>query len=253
MKNNEHWTIGIHAVTALLQKRPADIVRIQLQLERKDTRLGAIRTLCKNAGITTEETSRQDMDKQHPGVHQGVAALHRSAKPLTSERDLTSWLSTLNHDPLLLVLDGITDPHNLGACLRTADAAGVDAVIIPKDKSAPLNTTVRKAASGATESITIIQVTNLARCLEALKKQGIWLAGTEDNAETTLYEQNLTGPLALIMGSEDTGLRRLTRSHCDYLISIPLTGTVTSLNVSVATGVCLFEASRQRQKATTSQ
>ena len=155
-------------------------------------------------------------------------------------------LDKLEREPLLLVLDGITDPHNLGACLRVADATGVDAVIVPKDKSSSLNATVRKVASGAAESVNFIVVTNLQRCLESLQKRDIWLVGTADEASKTVYEQELTGPLALVMGSEDKGLRRLTRQTCDFLVSIPMAGEVSSLNVSVATGVCLFEAVRQR-------
>jgi 23S rRNA (guanosine2251-2'-O)-methyltransferase len=145
-----------------------------------------------------------------------------------------------------LVLDEITDPHNLGACLRSAGAAGVHAVIIPRDRSANLNATVRKVASGAAETVNLVVVTNLARCLQQLKERGIWLVGTDANAEKSLYEQELSGPLALVMGSEGRGLRRLTREKCDFLVSIPMPGVVSSLNVSVATGILLFEAIRQR-------
>jgi 23S rRNA (guanosine2251-2'-O)-methyltransferase len=149
--------------------------------------------------------------------------------------------------PFLLILDGVTDPHNLGACLRTANAAGVDVVITPKDKSATLNQTVRKVASGAAESIQLVTVTNLARCLEKLKEVGVWIVGTDDKAKVSLYGQDFRGPLALVMGSEGSGLRRLTREKCDYLISIPMAGELSSLNVSVAAGVALFEAIRQRK------
>ncbi len=145
-----------------------------------------------------------------------------------------------------MVLDEITDPHNLGACLRSAGAAGVHAVIIPRDRSANLNATVRKVASGAAETVNLVVVTNLARCLQQLKERGIWLVGTDANAEKSLYEQELAGPLALVMGSEGRGLRRLTREKCDFLVSIPMAGAVSSLNVSVATGILLFEAIRQR-------
>ena len=144
------------------------------------------------------------------------------------------------------MLDESTDPNNLGACLRSADAASVDVVIIPKDRAVGLNTTVRKVASGAAEAIKLVTVTNLARCLQELKKQGIWLVGTDENAVQSLYDSELTGPLALVMGAEGRGLRRLTREKCDFLVSIPMTGTVNSLNVSVATGIVLFEAVRQR-------
>ena len=148
--------------------------------------------------------------------------------------------------PLLLVLDGVTDPHNLGACLRTADAAGALAVIVPKDKSATLNATVRKVACGAAEVIPLVAVTNLARTLEKLQQRGLWLVGTAGEAEQELYQQDMTGPTVLVMGAEGKGMRRLTREHCDYLVRLPMAGSVSSLNVSVAAGVCLFEAVRQR-------
>jgi 23S rRNA (guanosine2251-2'-O)-methyltransferase len=151
--------------------------------------------------------------------------------------------------PLILVLDGVTDPHNLGACLRTADAAGALAVIVPKDKSATLTPTVRKVACGAAEVIPLVAVTNLARTLEKLQQRGLWVVGTAGEAEQELYQQDLTGPTILIMGAEGKGMRRLTREHCDYLVRLPMAGSVSSLNVSVATGVCLFEALRQRAAA----
>lgn len=151
--------------------------------------------------------------------------------------------------PLLLILDDVTDPHNLGACMRTADAAGVHAVIVPKDRSVSITETVRRVACGAAEKVPFVRVTNLARTMTQLKEAGIWLVGTADEARANLYGADLTGPLALVMGSEGSGLRRLTREHCDFLVSIPMAGSVESLNVSVATGVCLFEAVRQRQAA----
>jgi len=149
--------------------------------------------------------------------------------------------------PLILVLDGVTDPHNLGACLRTADAAGATAVIVPKDKSATLTPVVRKVACGAAEVIPLVAVTNLARTLEKLQQRGLWVVGTAGEAEQEIYQQDLTGPLVMIMGAEGKGMRRLTREHCDFLVKLPMSGSVSSLNVSVATGVCLFEAVRQRQ------
>ena len=155
-------------------------------------------------------------------------------------------LEELQNPALLLVLDGVTDPHNLGACLRSADAAGVDAVIVPKDKSADLNATVRKVACGAAEVIPFVRVTNLARTLEGLKQRGVWLYGTAGEAENTIYNSDLTGSLAIVMGAEGAGLRRLTRETCDHLVKLPMAGSVSSLNVSVATGVCLFEVVRQR-------
>ena len=164
-----------------------------------------------------------------------------------SEQDLQQLLDGLDEPPLLLVLDGVTDPHNLGACLRTAEAAGVHAVIVPRDRATGLTPVVRKTASGAAEIVPLVQVTNLARTLRALKERGIWLVGTSDTAPTDLYGQDLAGPLALVMGSEGQGIRRLTADLCDYLVSIPMQGVIESLNVSVATGVCLYEVRRQRR------
>jgi len=179
-----------------------------------------------------------------------VVAEYYKAKDY-SENDLYDLLDELDNEriqPFLLVLDGVTDPHNLGACLRTADAAGVHAVIAPKDNAASINPTVRKVASGAAEAVPFIAVTNLARTLDSLKERGIWLTGTSDKAQQTLYQADLKGAMALVMGAEGTGIRRLTEERCDFLVSIPMCGQVSSLNVSVATGVCLYEALRQRQK-----
>jgi 23S rRNA (guanosine2251-2'-O)-methyltransferase len=165
---------------------------------------------------------------------------------LAREADLWAHLEALDHPPLVLVLDGVTDPHNLGACLRSADAAGVDAVILPKDKSASVTPVVRKVACGAAETVPLHAATNLARVLKGLKERGIWLYGAAGEARSSLYAQDLTGPAALVLGSEGAGLRRLTREHCDFLVHLPMAGAVSSLNVSVATGVCLFEVVRQR-------
>jgi len=166
------------------------------------------------------------------------------------EDDLFDILNSLQEPPFLLILDGVQDPHNLGACLRSADAAGVHAVIAPKDRAAPLTDTVRKVACGAAEHLPFVTLTNLARTLKRLKQAGLWLVGTADDAEQSLYEVDLKGPLALVMGAEGKGLRRLTRESCDFLVHIPMAGSVECLNVSVAAGVCLFEAARQRKKDT---
>ena len=242
----EQWVIGIHAVRNLLQQ-DSDVKRLCIQSGREDRRIAELVKLASTAGIPVEKMPRKELDQLVEGRHQGVVA--RAVFPESSwhERDLRRLLEELDHDPLLLVLDEVTDPHNLGACLRSADAAGVDAVIIPKDRSAPLNMTVRKVASGAAETTPLLAVTNLSRTLKELKELGVWLCGTAGEAEKTLYQQDLTGPLALIMGSEGKGLRRLTQETCDFLVAIPMVGTVSSLNVSVATGVCLFEAARQRR------
>ena len=247
MSDKHNWIIGIHAVTEALHSGADNLAQVYFQQGRTDQRLNALRELAERSRVPTSTLSKAEMDKQVSGVHQGVAALASEIKATGDEKQLFRLLEGLDHDPLLLILDSITDPHNLGACLRTADAAGVDAVIIPKDKSAPLNATVRKVACGAAETVTVISVTNLARCMQGLQERGVWIVGTADETGQSVYELELKGPLALAMGSEGTGLRRLTREHCDYLAALPMAGAVSSLNVSVATGICLFEAVRQRR------
>lgn len=237
---------GLHAVHSLLQHHGKLIIELQVSEQRSDERLTAIVSLAENSGVAVRYVSRAELDKRANGArHQGVVALCKQS-PCYHEKDLPHLLDGLEEPPLLLILDGVTDPHNLGACLRSADAAGVHAVIAPKDKAAGINATVRKVACGAAEHIPFFQVTNLARTLRVLQQRGVWLVGTEGEAESTLYQVDLNGPLGVVMGSEGKGLRRLTREHCDLLIKIPMFGSVSSLNVSVATGVCLFEAVRQR-------
>jgi len=241
----EQWVIGIHAVRELLQQG-SEVKRLCVQADRKDSRIGELLTLAEIAGVPVERIPRREIDRLGDGRHQGVAARVTFSRSTLQEQDLRALLEKLDRDPLLLVLDEVTDPHNLGACLRCADAAGANAVIVPKDRSAPLNMTVRKVASGAAETVPLVAVTNLSRTLQELKDRGIWLCGTAGEASKSLYEQDLTGPLALVMGSEGKGLRRLTQETCDFLVAIPMAGAVSSLNVSVAAGVCLFEAVRQR-------
>ncbi len=196
-------------------------------------------------GISIQQMGRKALDDKAKGAnHQGVIARVKPAKPL-NENDLDTILAK-HEQPLLLVLDGVTDPHNLGACLRNADAAGVAAVIVPKDKSAPMTATVSKVACGAAETVPLVRVTNLARTMRALQEQGVWFVGTAGEAKHDIYQAKLTGPLAIVMGAEGDGMRRLTRETCDDLIKIPMAGSVSSLNVSVASGICLFEAVRQR-------
>lgn len=242
-------TYGLHAVKELLKHHAADVNQVLIQSGRKDKRMDEITSLANKHNITLAHVARKDLDKQVSGNHQGIIAFmsdeSSANETALTEQELFAKVKQL-HAPFLLILDGVTDPHNLGACLRTADAAGIDAVIIPKDKSAGLNPTVRKVASGAAESIPLVTVTNLARCLEKLKENGIWIIGTDNAASISHYEQDFKGPIALVMGSEGTGLRRLTREKCDYLVAIPMAGELSSLNVSVAAGVALFEAVRQR-------
>ncbi|MDD7544494.1 23S rRNA (guanosine(2251)-2'-O)-methyltransferase RlmB [Actinobacillus porcinus] len=237
---------GIHAVKSFLERTPERIIEVFVLKGREDKRLQPLLNELHHLGIAVQFLNRQTLDNKANGeVHQGVIARVQPAKEL-NENDLDVILAN-KQNPFLLVLDGVTDPHNLGACLRTADAAGVDAVIVPKDKSAQLTSIARKVACGAAEVVPLIRVTNLARTLRDIQQNyNIWVVGTAGEATETIYQTKLTGALALVMGAEGDGMRRLTRECCDQLISIPMAGSVSSLNVSVATGVCLFEIVRQR-------
>ena len=236
---------GVHAVEALLRHHPKRVKQIWLAEGRSDPRVQTLIELANENRVAVGNAERRELDAWVEGVHQGVVA-DVSPSQVWGEAMLDELLDRTEGAPLLLVLDGVTDPHNLGACLRSADAAGALAVIVPKDKSATLTPTVRKVACGAAEVIPLVAVTNLARTLEKLKQRGLWVVGTAGEAEQDLYQQDLTGPTILIMGAEGSGMRRLTRDLCDYLVRLPMAGSVSSLNVSVATGVCLFEALRQR-------
>ncbi|KFF65732.1 23S rRNA methyltransferase [Pectobacterium brasiliense] len=236
---------GIHAVKALLERDPQRFLEVFVLKGRDDRRLQPVIAELEAQGIVIQVANRQWLDKQvDDAVHQGIVAKVKEGRKY-QENDLPAMLDNLE-TPFLLILDGVTDPHNLGACLRNADGAGVHAVIVPRDRSAQLNATVKKVACGAAETVPVISVTNLARTMRLLQERNIWIVGTAGEADHTLYQSKLTGPLALVMGAEGEGMRRLTREHCDELISIPMAGSVSSLNVSVATGVCLFEAVRQR-------
>jgi 23S rRNA (guanosine2251-2'-O)-methyltransferase len=248
------YIYGIHAVDSLLRSNPKSVQRLWVQLGRDDNRIGSLLELAQNQGVPVAREPRKGLDEMVSGRHQGVVAetldapVHGeiSQPNLWREADLYEAIEAKDGPVLLLVLDGVTDPHNLGACIRSADAAGVDAVIVPKDKSADLNPTSRKVACGAAEIVPFVKVTNISRTLDALKERGVWLYGTAGEAENTLYDSDLTGSVALVMGAEGHGLRRLTREGCDHLVKLPMAGSVSSLNVSVATGVCLFEIVRQR-------
>jgi 23S rRNA (guanosine2251-2'-O)-methyltransferase len=247
--NKSDLIYGMHAVHTALTHSPQSIVEIWLDLNRNDSRIAEIHRLAQKMGLPHHETPRQQLDHLLPGVkHQGVIA-HCKMPGMLSENDLFAMLDNLHNSALLLILDGVQDPHNLGACLRSADGAGVDAVIIPKDKSVGLTPTVAKVASGALHNVPVVQVTNLARTMDQLKKAGIWLVGMDDKGEQTLYQVDLTIPVAIAMGAEGTGLRRLSKEKCDFLVKLPMTGVVESLNVSVAAGICLYEAMRQRNFA----
>ena len=235
---------GFHAVGVRLKTAPASIVEMYVDATRRDARMKQFLARAAEAGVRVIEADGPRLAKLCGGVgHQGVVA---RVQAIEGGRTLDELLDDLADPPLLLVLDGITDPHNLGACLRVADGAGAHAVIAPKDHAAGINATVAKVASGAAETMPYFMVTNLARTLGELKERNIWIIGTSDDAPKTLYQVDLKGPVALVLGAEGAGMRQLTRKTCDQLVSIPMRGAVESLNVSVASGVCLYEALRQR-------
>ncbi len=239
--------IGIHAVRTALKHGAQRIDSLQFDAARQDRRLRQLLDEARAAGIEAQASDKTSLDRLTGGAnHQGVVA-HGEMPASLTERDLEDLLSALSVPPFLLVLDGITDPHNLGACLRSADAAGVHAVIAPRDRASGLTPVVCKVASGAAETVPFVQVTNLARTLRHLQDaHRVFTIGAAGEAETGLYAADLTGPLALVMGAEGEGMRRLTRETCDLLVHLPMAGRVESLNVSVAAGVCLYEAVRQR-------
>jgi len=243
---NNELIFGIHAVTALLETKPECIAEIYVQQGRRDQRAQQIIDKTNAQRVSWRELSRKELDELVPGQqHQGIIARCHKVVQLV-EADIEGILAALTEPAFLLILDEVQDPHNLGACLRTANAAKIHLVIAPKDNSASITPTVRKVACGAAEVTPFIQVTNLARTIRWLKEQGIWIYGASDAAQNSLFQTDLRGPIALVLGAEGKGMRRLTQELCDHLVSIPMLGTVESLNVSVATGICLFEAVRQR-------
>ncbi|XKM13886.1 23S rRNA (guanosine(2251)-2'-O)-methyltransferase RlmB [Orbaceae bacterium ac157xtp] len=241
---------GIHAVEAMLNRAPERILEVFVLQNRDDQRLLNVLNEVNALALPIKEVKRNWLDEQTANsVHQGIMAKVKPGRTY-QENDISNLLKQ-SDSPLILILDGVTDPHNLGACIRSADAAGVDLIIVPKDRSAPLNATAKKVACGAAENVPVIRVTNLARTLRMLKdEQQIWIVGTAGEADHTLYQTQFKGGIAIVMGAEGEGMRRLTKEHCDELVSIPMAGIVSSLNVSVATGICLFEVVRQKQTCT---
>ena len=239
---------GFHAVGVRMKTAPKSIIEVYFESTRRDARMRQFIERAKQAGVRLIEADAVRIAKLAGSHgHQGVAA---RVEEIKDTRTLDELLDDLEEagvaSPLLLVLDGVTDPHNLGACLRVADGAGAHAVIAPKDHAVGINATVAKVASGAAETVPYFMVTNLARTLKELKERNVWIIGTSDDAPKTLYQVDLKGPVALVLGAEGDGMRQLTRKTCDELVSIPMKGAVESLNVSVASGVCLYEAMRQR-------
>lgn len=238
--------IGIHAVEAALQHDAANIIELYVDGGSSNDRLKQLVALADKLGIRAQARAPKALDKLGSGGrHQGIVAVYRTPPP-RSENELPELIETAGTTALFLVLDGVTDPHNLGACLRSAAAANVTAVIVPKDRAVGITPVVRRASAGAADRVPLIAATNLARTLRDLKDAGIWLTGLAGDAETSVYTLDWTGPTALVLGSEGEGMRRLTRDQCDHLASIPMPGTMESLNVSVAAGIVLFEALRQR-------
>jgi 23S rRNA (guanosine2251-2'-O)-methyltransferase len=245
-KASHSYIYGIHPILAILTQNPERILNLYIQLGRQDQRIQEIIQIAQQHGIAIHQQASAKLIALTNSQHtQGVVAQCRKVREYT-ETDLEHLLETRHKAPFLLILDEVQDPHNLGACLRSANAAGVDAVIAPKHHAAQLTPTVSKIASGAAEVTPFISVTNLARTMRALKEKGIWLLGASADASKSIYQADLSGSIALVMGAEGKGLRRLTQEQCDDLLSIPMAGTVASLNVSVAAGICLFEAVRQR-------
>ncbi len=247
MSKQNQWIVGVNAVASSIENDADHVREVLVEAGSKNPRLQEIEENARRKGIDVRRVSAQALDGVGGQVrHQGVAARYAAAQTW-AESELPGLVEAAEGKALLLVLDGVQDPHNLGACLRSAAAAGVTAVVIPKDKSAPVNATVRKTSAGAADRIPVVAVTNLSRCLRELQKLGVWIYGLAGEADTSLYAQDLRGNVALVLGGEADGLRRLTREHCDGLVRIPMPGEIESLNVSVAAGVTLFEAVRQRQ------
>lgn len=243
MKNEN--VFGFHAINAILDTDARRVQLVYLLQGRQDKRAQELLARLSEHGVKPELVSKDVLDGFSKGSHQGVVAQVLPARQY-HEQDLYQMVEKSESTPLILVLDGITDPHNLGACLRTADAAGVMAVIVPKDNSAGLSDVARKVASGAADTVPLIAVTNLARALKKLQELGLWVTGTAGETDQLVFDADLSGPRVIVMGAEGKGMRRLTRECCDELVKIPMRGVVSSLNVSVATGVVLFEVLRQR-------
>ncbi len=246
MTHRSDLIVGFHAVQSLLKTNPSRAKSLLVLKGRRDQRLQKTISIAEKNSIEIQQVSSDELDNlADKAKHQGVI-LYADKGKIYDERWMFEYLEMLDHTPLVLILDGVTDPHNLGACLRSADGAGVDAVIVPRDRSCGLTPVVRKVACGGADTVPFVLVTNLSRTMEKLRDLGIWVVGAAGEAETCVSEIDFKVPTAVVMGSEDRGLRRLTRENCDYLTRIPMSGSVASLNVSVATGVVLFEAVRQR-------
>jgi 23S rRNA (guanosine2251-2'-O)-methyltransferase len=246
MSKKDNWIAGINAVASALEHDLEHVREVLIEAGGKNARLTEIEETARRRDVSVRRIPLQSLEGIVGNLrHQGVIARYEAAKP-TDEKELPGLVEAAGGKALVLVLDGVQDPHNLGACLRSAAAAGVTAVVIPKDKAAPINATVRKTSAGAADRIPVVSVTNLARTLRALQELGVWIYGLDGAATQAIHAIDFTGNVAIVMGGEGEGMRRLTREHCDGLVKIPMPGEMESLNVSVATGVALFEVVRQR-------
>lgn len=240
------WVCGIHTVVAVLEARPESVLEVWVDRERQDDRVARVDRLARQAGAAVRSVGSGSLSQRTgSSAHQGVAA-HVRPVAVADGRALVKWVQASDGVPLLLALDGVTDPHNLGACLRTAEAAGASGVVVPRARSAALSPVVRKVAVGAAERVPVYAVSNLARTLGELKSIGLWIYGMDQGADRTVFETGLAGPVAIVLGAEGEGLRRVTRETCDLVVRLPMVGGVESLNVSVAAGICLYEIVRQR-------
>ena len=238
---------GFHSIESILQTNPESIIKVFIQKNRKDKRINDLIRILTNQKITFSTLERNALDRvAKEEIHQGIIA-EVILPPLLNEESLFKLMNDNPSNPLLLVLDSIQDPRNLGACLRSANAAGVDYVVINKDGSAPINALVHKTSAGAINNLKIFHVTNLSRTIKEIQKKGIWVVGLDGNSNSTIYDVDLRDSTAIVMGSEGKGIRRLIKETCDQIVKIPMTGNIESLNVSVATGIALFESKRQRE------
>ena len=238
---------GFHSVESLLITNPESIIKVSIQSNRKDKRVGELINTLTRQKIPFFNSDRNDLDRIAKGeIHQGVIS-EVILPPLLNEESLLNSISGNTTKPLILILDSIQDPRNLGACLRSANAAGVEHVVINKDGSAPINALVHKTSAGAINTLRIYHVTNLSRTIKDLQKRGVWVIGLDGNSQSTIYDVNLTDATAIVMGSEGKGIRQLIKKTCDQIVTIPMSGNIESLNVSVATGIALFESKRQRE------
>ncbi|QDE39071.1 23S rRNA (guanosine(2251)-2'-O)-methyltransferase RlmB [Luteibacter pinisoli] len=242
----ETWIVGINPVEGALANDPERIRELLVEQNSKNARLNEIIAVARKRGIQVRTMGKEQLEKTSgESRHQGVVARYETP-PMLGENDLEGLIEAAGHDALVLVLDGVTDPHNLGACLRSAAAAKVTAVVVPKDRAVGLTPTVRRASAGGADLVPMVAVTNLARALRTLKDAGVWITGLDGETEKTIYQVDFKGPVALVLGSEGDGMRRLTVDTCDFVAKIPMPGRMESLNVSVATGIVLFEVLRQR-------